>query len=596
LRLAKSIFIPVVLLAVLAVTAPASAATDYTWSGAACPWSTPESWVGGLAPIGSVGTLTFPYLGFGSVCYTSNNDLVGISVNAMDIAGGFPNPNPLGSTPSSTYVIYGNQIPVGEGGITVTPPIQAEDRRTETDIRAPLLLSAPQTWTINGTPGYVGSLNVDGNVSGEANALQVHLNNGSLRVGADVESGPISISGQGSAYLGAALGSYLIGALNGNDGNPVSLGAGASMFDENTNKALDHNAYDLGALTLAEDTLLQLGQPEYNAPVTLPVNGGITFSPTSHLSLLFNSQITATGPVSLNGVPLRIGDGTTLIDGAPACNVLDVDTLINTTGTLTGTIGGIPDGVAIPVPCGLPVEPLVRINYTAHSVIATLLQRTTTALEVSDTTPQAGGQITATATVTGERVGDGNAAGTVSFFDDGVPILGCLAQPLSPDETAAIANCDLSFPAGGTHDITAAYSGNRTFLSSTSSTPRVIVVGPAGPGPRPGARRELSLLSRTILVKANGAASVKLDCRGQASCEGTLRLTVGRKKAKSTIGTARFAIAPGKQRIELKLNETGRRLLGRAGRLPDATLLIDGSGGGRRRRVDLVLVARSTRH
>jgi Bacterial Ig-like domain (group 3) len=593
LRLAKSTFIPVVLLAVLAVTAPASAATDYTWSGAACPWSNPDSWVGGLAPIGSVGTLTFPYLGFGSVCYKSDNDLAGISVNAMDITGGFPNPSPAGG--NSFYKIEGRQIPLGEGGITVTPALQAP-LSTETDIRAPLLLSAPQTWTINGSVNGAGWLNLDGNVSGEANALQVKLNNGILTLGADLESGPISISGQGSVHLGAALGAYLIGALNGNDGNSINLGAGGSMLDENTNKAVDKNAYDLGALTLDEGTLLQLGQLEYNASVTLPVNGGISFSPTSHLSLLFNSQITATGPVNLGGASLSIRDGTTLINGAPACNVLDVDTLINTTGTLTGTFGGIPDGAVIPVPCGLPVDAVARINYTPHSAIATLLQRTSTALQVSDTTPPANGQITATATVTGERVGDGNAAGTVSFFDDGVPIPGCLAQPLSPDETAAIANCDLSFPAAGTHDITAAYSGNPTFLSSTSSTPRVIVVQPAVPGPDQGGKHGVSLLSKTILVRSSGTASLKLDCRGEASCDGTLTLAIKHGNGTTTIGTGRFSIPTGKHMIELKLNETGKRLLVRAGRLPDATLLIDGSGGAGRRRVDLVLLARSTRH
>jgi len=537
-----------------------------------------------------VGTLSFPYLGFegGRSKYKSENDLVGVSANAMDIAGGFPNPT-NGEVRNSIYVIEGRQIPLGEGGITVTPPIQAEDRWTETDMRTSLLLSAPQTWTINGTPGYVGWLNLDANVSGEANALQVKLNNGNLRVGADLESGPISISGQGSVYLGAALGAYLIGALNGNDGNPVSLGEGVSLFDENTNKGVDTNAYDLGALTLAENSLLQLGQPEYDAPVTLPVNGGITFSPTSQLSLLFNSQITATGPVNLNGASLSIGDGTILLNGSPACNVLDVDTLISTTGTLSGTFKGIPDGTVISVPCGLPVEPPVRINYTAHSVIATLLQRTTTELDVSNPTPPASQSVTVTATVTGERSGDGNAPGTVQFFDGGQPIAGCAAQPLSPHEAAAVASCDLNFGAAGTHEITAAYSGSPTFLASTSSTPRVIVVQPAGPGARQGGGHGVSLLSKTILVRSSGAASLKLDCRGQARCQGTLTLSLKRRKGTTRIASARFSMPAGRHRIEVKLNGTGKRRLARAGGRLHATLLISGPGSGGQRRVDLVL-------
>jgi len=509
----------------------------------------------------------------------STNDLVGISVNAMDISGGFE------SGTYSVYKIEGDQIALGDGGITITPTAEAPDW-TETYITAPLLLSAPQTWTVNGT-SYVGWLYLRGNVSGAANALQVHLNNGNVAVGADLESGPVSITGAGSVYLGAALGNYLIGALNGNDGNPVSVGAGAALFDENTNKEVDKNAYDLGALTLAEGGLLELGQPEYSAQVTLPVNGGVTLSPTSQLSLRFNSQITATGPVNLNGA-LSIEDGTTLINGAPACNISDVDNLISTTGPLSGTFKGIPDGSVISVPCGLPIDALARINYTPHSVIATLLQRTTTALQVSNTTPQAGGHVSATATVTGERVGDGHAPGTVQFFDGGTPIAGCSAQPLSPYERAAVASCDLSFPTAGTHDITATYSGSQIFLPSASSTPRIIVVPPNSPGPHPGGGHGVSLLSKTIQARASGAASVKLDCSSQPSCRGTLTLTIKRAKRTTMIASTRFSIPTGKHMIEVKLNGPGKRLLAGAGGRLNPTLLIGGSGEGPRR-VDLVL-------
>jgi len=522
-----------------------------------------------------VETLAFPNLAHG--CSESNNDLVGISANAMDITGGYE---------EDVYAIGGNQITLGEGGITVTPSILAP-LWTETDIRMPVLLSAPQTWTINGS-NYVGWLNLDGDVSGASNALQLHLNNGNLRVGADVETGPISITGAGSIYLGAALGAYLIGALNGNDGNPVSLGPGESIFDENTNKEVDHNAYDVGPLTLAENTLLQLGQLEYSAHVRLPVNGGVTFSPTSQLSLLFNSQITATGPVNLNGVALNIGDGNILINGTPACDISDVDTLISTTGALSGTFKGNPDGAIIPVPCGLPVAPLVRINYTPHSVIATLLQRTTTALDVSDPTPTTDGKVTVTATVAGERSGDGTAPGTVQFFDGSVPIAGCSAQPLSPQETTAVATCVLSFPTAGSREITAAYAGSPTFLPSSSSKSSVIVVQPNGPRERQGGRG-VSLISKKVLVKASGAASVKLDCRDQARCDGTLTLAIKHRTGSTKIGTARFSIPTGRHTVEVKLNGAGKRLLAGGGGQLKPTLLIGGSGVGEQRRVDLVL-------
>jgi len=588
----------------VAVFAPSTAtAADYTWNGAAryyhigeglpndpdfMNWSDPNNWLGVVAPSESVGTLSFPFLGFAcsGTCYTSDNDMPGINVNAMHITGGGY---------GAIYKFGGKQIALGEGGITVTPAIQAT-ASTETDITAPILLSAPQTWTINGSPNGRGSLHIEGKVSGQP--LNVAFNLGNLRDVADIETAAVSFSGAGSVTLGGFEGGqYLVGALNGYNGNPVNLGAGVSMFDENTTQfGFDKNPYDLGALTLAGNTLLEVGEPEYSAPVSLPVNGGITFSPTSQLALRFNSQITATGPVNLGGAKLSIRDGTTLINGAPACNVLDVDTLIATTGTLTGTFGGIPDGAVIPVPCGLPVDAVARINYTAHSVIATLIQRTSTALEVSNTTPPARGNVTATATVTGERMGDGIASGTVQFFDGGAPIAGCAAQPVSPHELVAVASCDLSFQAAGTHEITAAYAGSPTFLPSTSSTPRVIIVQPAGPGSHQGAGHGVSLLSKTIRVSSSGTASVRLDCRGQASCHGMLALTIERNKGTTTIGTARFSIATGGHRIEVKLSATGKRLLARAGGRLEATLLIGGSGGGGRRRVDLFLIGPRAGH
>ncbi len=596
-----------VLIALLAAPTAASAAPDYTWNGlapltiagsggtpdpTALSWSNPNNWGGGVAPSGSAGTLTFPALGSACVpdpktgttptaCYNSQNDLPGINVNAIEIGGG---------SSGAIYHIGGAaQVVLGAGGLTVTPDFGTTSW-TESDITAPLSLSAPQTWTINGT-SYVGSLYIDGDVSGPSNPLNVSLNNGNFAVGADVETAAISFSGPGSVFLGNALGPYFAGALNGNNGNPVSLGQGESMFDQNTNR-FDKNAYDLGSLTLADNSSLAVGQPEYSAPVTLPVNGGITLSPTSHLSLLFNSQITATGPVNLGGAKLTIQDGVVLINGSPACNILDVDTLLTTTGPLTGTFGGIPDGTVISLPCGLPVQPLARINYTAHSVIATLLQRTTTALDVSNATPPAGRSVTVTATVTPERVGESvPSSGTVEFLDGGQPITGCLAQPLAPGTTSSSASCDLSFQAEGTRKITATYSGNSTFLASTTSTPRVIVVQPAASSHQPP-KQGVSLASATIPVQGGGVASVKLDCKGQAGCHGALTLTVKRKRKKgtTTIGTSQFSIATGRHTVEVKLNGTGKRLLAGAGGRLEATLLIGGSGGGGQRRVALLLM------
>ncbi len=133
-------------------------------------------------PSGSVGTLSFPFVGF-KPHNKSENDLIGISANAMEITGGFPSRT---HPESSIYEIEGNQIGLGEGGITVTPAVEAT--AWTTDIMAPLLLSAPQTWTVNGNANGTGYLHIDGDVSGPSQALSVALNTGTLAVGGDIET------------------------------------------------------------------------------------------------------------------------------------------------------------------------------------------------------------------------------------------------------------------------------------------------------------------------------------------------------------------------------------------------------------------------
>ena len=103
-----------------------------------------------------------------------------------------------------------------------------------------------------------------------------------------------------------------------------------------------------------------------------------------------------------------------------------------------------------------------------------------------------GETVTCTATVTFPPSGSGTHTGTVTFFDGGVPIPGCINLPIggSPPYTAT---CTTSFggPTGAVrpvtghvattqHSITAAYNGNPVFQKSTSSA-FTQTVGPSGP-------------------------------------------------------------------------------------------------------------------
>lgn len=486
-------------LIMLLVPASASAAENFTWGGAGIlevkegipigsfNWSLASNWKGNAVPSGAVGTLSFPELTGACApppppnpgalgCYLPHNDLTGIGADALNIQdGGYETLG--GSSVSYIYHLSGNRIALGGGGLTATPDARG-NAWTAAVLEMPITLSAPQTWSISGN-SFDGILFLYGDVSGPSDAVEFELSNGSLDLGSDIEAGPVSVTGSGSVYLGEPRGPHYAGTINGETGNPVTIGEGISVFDENTN-AFTENGSSMGALTLSDHSSLQLGQPEFAGGVTLKVNGGIGLSPSSKLSLLYNSHVHATGKVDLGGTHLFVEDGFSLVDGTPTCNVLDQDTLVSTSGELVGTFAGLPDGAIMPLDCeGMPTQPKARITYTPHAAIATLVESTDTTLEVSGPEPTVGQPVTYTASVNPERHGEGVPAGTVQFLDGGAPIGSCSAQPVTPGESVSVATCTVAYPATGIHDISASYQGNGTYVGSTSASHAVNVKAPA---------------------------------------------------------------------------------------------------------------------
>ena len=89
---------------------------------------------------------------------------------------------------------------------------------------------------------------------------------------------------------------------------------------------------------------------------------------------------------------------------------------------------------------------------------------TTTSLNSSVNPSVAGRRVTFTATVTASPPGSGTPTGTVTFQDGGVNIAGCVNQAL----VAGIATCNTTFAVVGSHSVTAVYTGDPNFLTSTS--------------------------------------------------------------------------------------------------------------------------------
>lgn len=428
---------------------------DYSWSGRASlasgglDWSSAASWAAGVAPspvahgitakylsdanfagsTSALQTVTSPAVGtlsFGALascnpstdaCYQSHNDLTGLSASQISL------------DPNAGYAISGNSITLGAGGLTAAPSTSDTSTGVLSNLDLPITLGAAQTWSITG--GANGeAVNVDGRVTGTGHNLTVDFfaNKTSLDLAGDDQVGAFSASGNGTVAL-------VSGSLNGRDGNVISFSGGAGLF-------VGAPGITSGPLSISGGPL-NVGQG-LSPDGTLSVSGGVTLDSSSTLSMYIDqagttpstdfSQLTATGTVSLSGATLSLGGPAS--GACPALQGGDVYTLVKTTGSLSGTFAGLPDGRTTQLQCGAGSGRALRINYTSDSVTATVLIPTTTTLTASPVNPTNNQTVTLTATVS-----PSSAIGTVAFANGGAVIPDCEQVPVS----AGTATCTTSF-------------------------------------------------------------------------------------------------------------------------------------------------------
>jgi RHS repeat-associated protein len=372
LTLAVVIAIPTSL---LFATAPAWAA-DFTWSGEAPVgepnWSDSTNWVGGAAPSGSIGALTFPTVAVGdcatTTCYTSYNNIADLVTNSLTI----------GDTYYDIYDFLGDSLGVGAEGIKVAAGARAN---IET---MPLNLVAPQTWSLGESVGEPATVAV-GDATGTSEALTIALSGRSTLTGASIEAGPVTITGANSSYSGAEAslngevilhGAEEVSHLNASDKNAVHA---ANASSSSTLNATDKNAVnltdaalsgfdsDIGPLTSTGGDIM-IGA-EGGRGGELSVQGGVTLDSASELDLYLGSQLTATGNVNLGDAELSLSRACE----APALG--EVFTLVSTSGSVSGTFSGMPNGSTVEQRGGYCSNEydVLRINYTAHAVTATVI-------------------------------------------------------------------------------------------------------------------------------------------------------------------------------------------------------------------------------
>jgi len=229
-------------------------------------------------------------------------------------------------------------------------------------------------------------------------------------------------------------------------------------------------------------------------------------------------------------------------------------------------------------------------------------QASSTDLQVSSASPSTNQNVTFTATVTSANSGGTVPTGTVAFSDNGSPIGSCTAQPLTTGTSSSTANCIVSYPAAGSHSITAQYHGDTTYAGSTSSAKMVTVSAPSsGGGNGGGTTTTTTTTIPVILPVASGATLAQIFAAVQAAAasidaqltsytpgslanrsavffnisfltggtativvyvtpEGTAARSAASKRIKLTSGSATLN-GPGRAKIKLNLSKKGRNAL-----------------------------------
>jgi hypothetical protein len=198
---------------------------------------------------------------------------------------------------------------------------------------------------------------------------------------------------------------------------------------------------------------------------TLNDNGDLNLMDTSAFTVALNSatsfsQLAVSGEIEIEGAALNATAGFT-----PTGNTQF--TIIKNSGSsaVSGTFAGLPEGAELMI-SGHPYQITYQGGADHRDVVLTSLETTTTTLQTTPTPPVMNGTpVSFTATVSS---GAGTPTGSVEFFN-GTSSLGSIGLN---DGMASLNNVVLPV---GSNPITAVYSGDNTFGTSTSAPTSVVV-------------------------------------------------------------------------------------------------------------------------
>ncbi len=246
---------------------------------------------------------------------------------------------------------------------------------------------------------------------------------------------------------------------------------------------------------------------------------------------VYGQSVTFTAGVSSSGTGTPGGtvefiDGTGDITG---CSARPVDTTTETAICTTSALSVATHGVTA-VYSGDST-----FNTSPSSTLSqTVSQAGTNTHLTTSLSPSVWGQpVTFTAAVSVKSPGAGNPSGTVEFKDGAADINGCGSQPV--DTTTEEATCTTSALSVAGHSVTAWYSGDTNFVSS-SATALTQTVN------KDGTSSGLNLVNS--IITAGHAASFNATVSANSPGAGTPSGTVTFKDGSTTLGTGSLTSPP----------------------------------------------------
>ena len=318
-------------------------------------------------------------------------------------------------------------------------------------------------------------------------AITQTVNNAATTATVVSTTGSPAVVGQAVTYTATVAASA---PSTGNPTGSVEFFDGGTAIGTCTAQALSGTAPDTATcvITYASTT----GSPHTITAQYLGSAGTYIASAVSTgITQAINTAGTTTTVVSTTGSPTVVGQAVTYTatvtatapsTGHPTGNVefFDGGTAIGAC-TAQALSGGTPDTATCTVTYSAPGTHTITaqylglsLSYSASAVSASITQTVNMALTTTSLTSnhQNGRGLTvtytATVAVTAPGVGTPPATDAVEFEDNGTPITGCMAQPLSGTSTDT-ATCSATYGNGfSSHTITAIYSGDANFTTSTS--------------------------------------------------------------------------------------------------------------------------------